>query len=152
MIGQICKVCNKVIFPYTRKIYLSKDIDRFEKLAIASSYYNPILYEVIERSPPYLVVIVKNPKLYSTGICSEECKEKLKTAKRQRNKVAEGTPLKKQILERYGRKCAKCGTQENLEIHHLKPVLSGGETQKENLILLCKRCHKATHRCRYHKA
>ena len=37
--------------------------------------------------------------------------------------------------------CGKCGCKENLEIHHLMPVLFGGDNDIRNLILLCSKCH-----------
>ena len=41
--------------------------------------------------------------------------------------------------------CGKCGSKEDLEIHHLMPVIFGGGNDERNLIILCKNCHqKAT--------
>lgn len=37
--------------------------------------------------------------------------------------------------------CGKCGCKENLEIHHLMPVLFGGDNDIRNLIILCSKCH-----------
>lgn len=40
-------------------------------------------------------------------------------------------------------RCGKCGSEEQLEWHHMIPVSYGGETVDENMICLCHRCHKA---------
>lgn len=37
--------------------------------------------------------------------------------------------------------CAKCGSKENLQLHHMIPVLIGGDNDDDNLIILCKKCH-----------
>ena len=34
----------------------------------------------------------------------------------------------------------------NLNVHHIKPVSEGGGDEPENLITLCKNCHKEIHR------
>lgn len=38
--------------------------------------------------------------------------------------------------------CGKCGSQEQLEIHHILPVIIGGNNNDNNMIVLCAECHK----------
>ena len=38
--------------------------------------------------------------------------------------------------------CNRCGKSENLEIHHIIPVAQWGGNDVNNLMLLCKDCHK----------
>ena len=48
------------------------------------------------------------------------------------------------ILERQGRVCDRCGVRsdEPLEIHHRKPISSGGSADDpKNLVGLCRVCH-----------
>lgn len=45
------------------------------------------------------------------------------------------------IIENYGNQCYRCGSMENLEVHHLKPLTKGGCNGHYNLIPLCKNCH-----------
>jgi len=47
----------------------------------------------------------------------------------------------------FGNCCQKCGSQNNLEFHHKKYILSGNKLKslKKITILLCKRCHKQIH-------
>lgn len=37
--------------------------------------------------------------------------------------------------------CEKCGTDKNLEVHHIKPLKYGGEHKSNNLMTLCKVHH-----------
>lgn len=38
--------------------------------------------------------------------------------------------------------CAICGSEKNLEKHHLKPLSKGGTEAPENIVFLCKPCHR----------
>lgn len=38
--------------------------------------------------------------------------------------------------------CAKCGSSENIEIHHMIPLFLGGDTSEFNCIALCRKCHR----------
>lgn len=38
--------------------------------------------------------------------------------------------------------CFRCKAKEGLEIHHIKPVRAGGDHSFENLMALCKHCHR----------
>jgi len=50
--------------------------------------------------------------------------------------------LKYVLIAERGCKCEKCGVVKYLELHHIKPVAFGGTNEKENLLLLCEKCHK----------
>ncbi|MEM9216805.1 MAG: HNH endonuclease signature motif containing protein [Cyanobacteria bacterium P01_F01_bin.150] len=43
-----------------------------------------------------------------------------------------------------GEACECCGSQVNLDLHHLKARRIGGQTVKENVQLLCRTCHAQT--------
>lgn len=49
---------------------------------------------------------------------------------------------RKDILERYGNCCVKCGRRKRLEIHHITLVMNGGGDNYFNLIPLCRECHR----------
>lgn len=51
----------------------------------------------------------------------------------------------KHVLERDGHRCARCGAEEPLIVHHIWPVSQGGTPDVENLVTLCKPCHRAAH-------
>ena len=50
--------------------------------------------------------------------------------------------LAKTIMKRDGGKCTFCGKTDGLEAHHIIPVACGGPDVVENLITVCKSCHK----------
>lgn len=39
----------------------------------------------------------------------------------------------------------KCGSTNDVQVHHIKPKINGGDDSESNLILLCYDCHKAAH-------
>lgn len=49
---------------------------------------------------------------------------------------------RQEIRNRDGNECLRCGSTENLEIHHIRPVTHGGGDEKDNLATLCADCHK----------
>lgn len=54
------------------------------------------------------------------------------------------TMRRKEILEKTIH-CQQCDSGNRLQVHHRKPLSSGGSNKPENLILLCHRCHAAKH-------
>lgn len=45
----------------------------------------------------------------------------------------------------YQYKCANCGISKNVELHHIVPLMFGGNDVVSNMIPLCHACHQATH-------
>lgn len=41
--------------------------------------------------------------------------------------------------------CCNCGTKENIEYHHVVPLILGGMNNISNIVALCHKCHKAAH-------
>jgi 5-methylcytosine-specific restriction protein A len=37
--------------------------------------------------------------------------------------------------------CARCGTGDDLLVHHIVPVSQGGGHDQPNLLVVCRRCH-----------
>ena len=54
--------------------------------------------------------------------------------------------LMKLVLERDGWRCQKCGSLENLQVHHKIKRSRQGDDALENLVTLCAYCHMAEHR------
>ena len=56
---------------------------------------------------------------------------------------------KKDSLEKieawYGKKCANCGSEEDVEYHHIVPLYVGGTNEITNMVPLCRSCHYAVH-------
>ena len=53
------------------------------------------------------------------------------------------------IEKAWNYKCAVCGNNDFLEIHHLTPKEQGGSDEYDNLILLCACCHAGIHKKAY---
>lgn len=49
--------------------------------------------------------------------------------------------IRSEIIQRDGGKCRVCGSTENLQVDHIRPVARGGQTTKANLWTLCARHH-----------
>jgi len=54
--------------------------------------------------------------------------------------------LRQRVIKRDKGECVKCGSYDNLEVHHINPLCSGGTNKTNNLITLCKKCHKEIQR------
>lgn len=57
-----------------------------------------------------------------------------------------GKSTREKVLNRDSFTCQRCGTAEDLEIHHIVPRSKGGTNTLHNLITLCQRCHEELHR------
>ncbi len=53
--------------------------------------------------------------------------------------------LTRQVLQRDGWRCQRCGTRRHLQAHHLTHPSQQGEDAETNLITLCSQCHGAAH-------
>lgn len=42
-------------------------------------------------------------------------------------------------------KCDECGSVEDLTVHHKTPLGMGGTNQKDNIQVLCRKCHSKYH-------
>jgi hypothetical protein len=49
------------------------------------------------------------------------------------------------IKEALPRVCIVCGSTDNIEYHHILPISSGGKTTLENVVPMCRKCHKKKH-------
>lgn len=54
--------------------------------------------------------------------------------------------IRPHILKRDNYKCVKCGSSENITIHHKIEISQGGNDSEENLITLCYKCHALEHK------
>lgn len=49
---------------------------------------------------------------------------------------------RKKMISGHIRQCAFCGNVDKLEEHHMIPLAMGGTNDDENLVFLCRECHK----------
>ena len=49
--------------------------------------------------------------------------------------------IKEQLYRSHHYTCKYCGSSEKLSIDHITPLSKGGTSKKENLQVLCDRCH-----------
>lgn len=53
--------------------------------------------------------------------------------------------LSGEYKEKLGCTCVNCGSQENIEYHHIVPLCMGGTNRMTNIVPVCKNCHVAIH-------
>jgi len=53
--------------------------------------------------------------------------------------------LRDDVLERDGHRCADCGTEENLQVHHVVPLSHNGTNRTTNLLTVRRTCHHGAH-------
>lgn len=53
--------------------------------------------------------------------------------------------IKQEVYKKYGHKCSKCGSCNNIDVHHKIPLSKGGTNNIQNLIPLCHECHEKIH-------
>ena len=53
--------------------------------------------------------------------------------------------VRRQVFERDGYRCQKCGKAGRLEAHHVVHLSAGGTDAVENVQTLCRGCHIAHH-------
>ena len=54
----------------------------------------------------------------------------------------ESDKKRKKIVKRDNSQCVICGSKDYLEVHHKLAIYRGGGAEDDNLITLCKPCHK----------
>jgi hypothetical protein len=53
--------------------------------------------------------------------------------------------VRRVVLQRDGYKCKNCSSQDQLHVHHIVPLSSGGTNNWSNLVTLCRKCHRRLH-------
>jgi len=54
-------------------------------------------------------------------------------------------PVKKEVLKRDNYRCRKCGSKEDLTLHHTIPQRLDGPDTRNFLVCLCRKCHTDWH-------
>lgn len=76
-------------------------------------------------------------------VVKDRPKSRRKPKKRSRAMKPE---IREQVLKRDRRKCTKCGSKENLHVHHIIHREDGGTDDIMNLTTLCDLCHAGEHK------
>lgn len=53
--------------------------------------------------------------------------------------------MRNQLPKILGTVCSNCGSEENIEYHHIKPLSLGGTNELNNIVPLCSECHSLLH-------
>jgi 5-methylcytosine-specific restriction endonuclease McrA len=53
--------------------------------------------------------------------------------------------LRQEVLRRDTWRCQSCGAMSNLEVHHQLFRSHSGDDSEQNLITLCRHCHRSAH-------
>lgn len=61
----------------------------------------------------------------------------------------EDAVFRRKMKERLENSCCNCGSEENIEYHHIVPLALGGSNNMTNIVPICHRCHKAAHHGRH---
>lgn len=93
-------------------------------------------------------------KLYLKAMYRSRNKESLNLYNREYRKrikdIKPGLRLRRLIEKKTNSmssaKCIRCGTRENLHVHHIRPKSMGGEDTLENTTILCAECHIEWHK------
>jgi predicted HNH restriction endonuclease len=66
---------------------------------------------------------------------------------RRRGTTTEQAAYLRRVLASTGGRCARCGSGQDVEAHHLEPLGEGGDRRGLG-IPLCQDCHRLAHRAR----
>ena len=110
---------------------------------VAGFYINNTMSNYID----HCVNCGKSHRAYSERKSSYVCRDcrdiRDKYLRKDRKKAKK---LRKKLITKYGNTCSRCGQSfDTLHLHHIIPVVSGGETTENNSLILCASCHRKVH-------
>ena len=134
-----CKNCGK-------KFLKVKNWQEVCKLECQREYYkNNCKPNIIVKEKALCVYCGKkfNRKSRNHFYCSRECN--INDRELKQPTAIEWQVLREYVLERDNYKCSKCGSDNQLQMHHIVPLMLGGSNETENIITLCSKCHGNIH-------
>ena len=100
--------------------------------------------QIIERCEQYNIRS-RNNTFYTTRSIQNICMKYFPEVRKYRKPNRDNEKRRDHfafIRDHQKERCSMCGSKENLEWHHMVPLSMGGETCEENMIVLCRKCHK----------
>lgn len=98
---------------------------------------------------------IQNLGLFDANVCeliSSRIEDEYETycfyegmeARRERAKsYLSNKDVRREVFKRYGKKCLRCKSKENICLDHITPISQGGDNEIENLQPLCKSCNSS---------
>jgi len=88
-------------------------------------------------------------KISESNFCSQDCQSEFN----RKNEfecsfyhTSQWESKRSEIRERDDNKCVWCGCDEELHVHHMRPISAGGaRLSNSNLVTLCQQCHVVAH-------
>ena len=139
-----CYKCNKLFKPTVRECAIISQSFNSDN-GILGFYCST---NCKENCSQYKVRIDKIVEAYNNGLSEHEIKKS--------NREISDKEIIKYALERDNYKCQKCGSIDNIHVHHIIPATQCNMFIHDlnNLICLCKDCHDKIHHqegCKYHQ-
>lgn len=120
----ICSICGIQELTGSQKLYCSKNCER-------KGWRDNNKEKILEGKRLYRLQNKEKISLYQKAYKSK--------TKHINNKLA------RRLKDAY--QCLRCGTNEQLEVHHIKHQrFGGGHNDINNLVVLCKTCHAKWHK------
>lgn len=83
----------------------------------------------------------KNKEYFLKAVATNREKNKNKNSSRRMTLT-----YKSHVLSLYEGKCFECGSDANLEIHHLVYIMKSEELNRDTVVVYCRSCHRLKHR------
>jgi 5-methylcytosine-specific restriction endonuclease McrA len=95
-----------------------------------------------------LVTVTENGQILITkwadrqqSISSKERVARYRERLKVLGKTTDYLKHKQEVCNRYGNKCVYCGSDKNICIDHVIPLIRGGDNEPDNLVTACKQCN-----------
>lgn len=129
--------------------------DKSKRLTVWRTSKNGKQYLGYPKKEKYCIICKERLPLGKSKYCSEACSRQALKSTYIKKGYRPGNPLNKMSrlnvpkrLELDGQRCAKCGSTNNLDIHHIDGTGWHKEESNnniDNLITLCHQCHMRLH-------
>ena len=57
--------------------------------------------------------------------------------------------FRKKVIDKKGGICCNCGRLEEIQYHHIVPLINGGTNKLTNIVPICQECHSKAHDKKY---